>query len=198
MEGVLYMMDHLISKFVPDKHQITKVDSSYISCSRHDHFQQLDGISQAYRFRQSWCSKEKAIMMCVNSECSQLGLVKTHKPCSGKKRGCPSCSPILNIGQKKEVERHHLQDIQLDMVDHMPAFDTNNKEATCCKHISCKCKTHVYCRNVKFICALYQTEIISGFYTNELYISCNTYVMTTSDEFRTHAYSPVIGHLMNG
>jgi hypothetical protein len=82
-------------------------------------------------------------------------LVRLGKPHALRKRGRPSSSntpsPCMSPPHHDEppkkrgaMEKRPLQEVQTDMLDHMPNYDAK-KEATRCKLPGCSGKTHVYC-----------------------------------------------------
>ncbi|KAL2083481.1 hypothetical protein ACEWY4_021254 [Coilia grayii] len=88
-------------------------------------------------------------------------LVRVGKTQSLKKRGRPSSSnkPIPCMSptpqppeeppkRRAAMERRPIEEVQADMLDHMPNYDTK-KEATRCKLPGCSGKTHVYCDKCK-------------------------------------------------
>ncbi|KAL2089767.1 hypothetical protein ACEWY4_014455 [Coilia grayii] len=88
-------------------------------------------------------------------------LVRVGKTQSLKKRGRPSSSnkPSLCMSptpqpseeppkRRAAMERRPIEEVQADMLDHMPNYDTK-KEATRCKLPGCSGKTHVYCDKCK-------------------------------------------------
>ncbi|KAL2086003.1 hypothetical protein ACEWY4_019323 [Coilia grayii] len=88
-------------------------------------------------------------------------LVRVGKTQSLKKRGRPSSSnkpspcmsptpqpPEEPPKRRAAMERRPIEEVQADMLDHMPNYDTK-KEATRCKLPGCSGKTHVYCDKCK-------------------------------------------------
>ncbi|XP_042558961.1 piggyBac transposable element-derived protein 3-like [Clupea harengus] len=86
-------------------------------------------------------------------------LVRVGKPHALRKRGRPSSSntpsPCTSptphdepAKKRRAMEQRPIQEVQTDMLDHMPNYD-EKKEATRCKLPGCSGKTHVYCDECK-------------------------------------------------
>ena len=86
-------------------------------------------------------------------------LVRVGKPHALRKRGRPSSSntpsPCTSptphdepAKKRRAMEQRPIQEVQTDMLDHMPNYD-EKKEATRCKLPGCSGKTHVYCDKCK-------------------------------------------------
>ena len=61
-----------------------------------------------------------------------------------RKRGRPlSSEPVTIVTQRQRTEIRPIQDVQYDNMAHMPKID-NNKEATRCKLVGCKGRTHFF------------------------------------------------------
>ncbi|XP_046392264.1 piggyBac transposable element-derived protein 3-like [Ischnura elegans] len=72
-------------------------------------------------------------------------LISANKIAEKNKRGRPSSSPKQEaVTKKNKVESRPYQETQKDLVDHFPEYD-DIKEATRCKAIGCRGKTHVFC-----------------------------------------------------
>ncbi|KAL2082104.1 hypothetical protein ACEWY4_021922 [Coilia grayii] len=98
-------------------------------------------------------------------------LVRVGKTQSLKKRGRPSSSnkpspcmsptpqpPEEPPKRRAAMERRPIEEVQADMLDHMPNYDTK-KEATRCKLPGCSGKTHVYCDKCKIFEVTTTTKI---------------------------------------
>lgn len=77
-------------------------------------------------------------------------LIKMGQNVTSNKRGRPSSSSFCATPSaspnpvRRKVETRPLVEVQSDRVDHMPQFD-NKKEATRCKMVGCKGRSHVFC-----------------------------------------------------
>ena len=95
-------------------------------------------------------------------------LINVGLSANGPKRGRPSSSKNENYLPTKRcnTEIRPLKEIRLDLLDHMPEFDTK-KEASRCKTPNCTGKTHVYCEKCKVhLCFVRGKNCFKDYQTN--------------------------------